>query len=307
MAPPLVRRDGAISWMCVPRLTLTSGADLTEDVSVARHELLRYVTVLGGTARIQVDVAPRGAPRAEPAAGGLRIICPERLELDLHVAATVPLEQLRSTVVLRAGEAASFLLRWSHASGRHRPRTPAQVLEETIAAWRRWMTHFRYEGPQQSAVRRSAIALQLLDHFESGSIVAVPTSSLPEAIGGVRNWDYRYAWIRDAAFSVYALHRIGFSQEAAGFLGWVLDAVRATAGRACSTTSMDAPRTRTDGSSARGLSAFVAALGQRRGRAAATRRLRRDRGLRVPVGGTPWRDRRRLVEPTRTADRCRSP
>ncbi|MQA31877.1 MAG: glycoside hydrolase family 15 protein, partial [Luteitalea sp.] len=141
-------------------LTLTSGADLTEDVSMARHELLRQVTVLEGTAHIQLDVAPRGAPRAEPAAGGLRIVCPERGDLDLHLAATVPIEGLRSTITLRAGETASFLPRWSHASGRHRPRPPAQLLEETIAAWRRWTTHFHYEGPQQAAVRRSAVTLK---------------------------------------------------------------------------------------------------------------------------------------------------
>ena len=277
----LVGRDGALSWMCVPRfdspplfaglldaarggafrlaphdlvesrqfyeadtgvlvtelwgrssliritdaLTLTSGADLTEDVSMGRQELLRHVMALEGTARVQLDVAPRGAARAEPAAGGLRILCLERTDLDLHLAATVPLEGLQSMVALRAGETASFLLRWSHAGGRHRPRPPAQLLEETIAAWRRWMTHFDYDGPQPAAVRRSAITLKLLDHFESGGIVAAPTSSLPEALGGVRNWDYRYAWIRDAAFSVYALRRIGFSNEAAGFLAWVLAAV----------------------------------------------------------------------------------
>jgi len=102
---------------------------------------------------------------------------------------------------------------------------PEDLLQSTFDAWRRWTGRVRYEGPEAALVRRSAITLKPLDYFENGAIVAAPTSSLPGAIGGSRNWDYRFAWIRDAAFCVYALHRIGLFREARGFLGWVLDAV----------------------------------------------------------------------------------
>src|SRR5262249_18938045 len=109
-------------------------------------------------------------------------------------------------------------------SHRHQRFDAAAMLQGTTAAWRQWMTHFSYDGPQEPLARRAAITLKLCDHWTRGSLVAAPTSSLPAPVGGIRNWDYRYTWIRDAAFAVFALRRIGFVNESDAYLGWVLDA-----------------------------------------------------------------------------------
>ena len=206
-------------------LTFRSGADLTEDAPAARGELLRSVEVLGGPTRLRVEVRPRGGARAEKRGGGLDLRCASRPDLDLRLRTTAPIQGPDAVLDLEGGDRISFVLRWGGGQNRHRPSPPEETLRSTLGVWRRWMRHFHYEGPREGLVRRSAITIKLLDYVPTGAIVAAPTSSLPEEIGGERNWDYRYAWIRDAAFSVYALRRIGMASEAAGFLGWVLDAV----------------------------------------------------------------------------------
>ncbi|AGA32791.1 Glucoamylase [Thioalkalivibrio nitratireducens DSM 14787] len=277
----LVGRDGAISWLCVPRfdsdplfcglldrthggafavtpepltgaiqryeadtgvlvteltgpngrlrvtdaLTLRAGADLSEDVAAGRGELLRLIEVIQGRVRLRVRIEPRGGAACYPHAGGLGLRLPRRPELELHLASSLPLEDVDSTHELTAGVRHHLLLSWGAPGHRFHPKSPEELLADTIAVWRNWMRHYRYDGPQEPLVRRAAITLKLMDHTATGAMIAAPTSSLPEAIGGPRNWDYRYAWIRDAAFSVYALGRIGMGHEAAGFLGWVLDAV----------------------------------------------------------------------------------
>ena len=204
-------------------LTLRSGADLAEDTAAGRGELLRSVAVLDGSVRLRVEIQPRGGATAERGAHGLRIRAPRRPDIDLRLFASVPLSGLRTTVELVAGQQADFVLRWGGGHGRD--LHPPALLQATLDGWRRWMRNVTYDGPQEEVVRRSIITLKLLDFFETGALVAAPTSSLPEAIGGVRNWDYRYAWVRDAAFSVYAFRRVGLDAEARGFLGWVLDAI----------------------------------------------------------------------------------
>ncbi len=97
----------------------------------------------------------------------------------------------------------------------------AEVFEATVAYWRNWIARSTYSGRWREMVNRSALTLKLLTYAPTGAIVAAPTTSLPEGIGGERNWDYRYTWIRDAAFTVYGLMRIGFTDEAEAFMRWV--------------------------------------------------------------------------------------
>lgn len=219
-------RSGAGTVRITDALTLNSGADLTEDVRAARQELLRAVEVLEGEVDLLVEVAPRGgATSIRARAGGYAFCSTRHPHLDLQFRATVPMDGLRGTVRLKAGERAAFLLWWG---GRHRiESTPSveEILKGTTDAWQRWIGQLSHRGPRPELVERSAITLKLMNYFENGAFVAAPTSSLPELIGGVRNWDYRFTWVRDCAFTVYAFFRIGLYREAHAFLAWVLDAI----------------------------------------------------------------------------------
>lgn len=206
-------------------MTLRAGADLTEGTPAERSELLRSVEVVSGTVKLIVHCDPRGGAETETRSGGLRLKLHDRPELHLHLLASRPLLGLHNVLTLREGDELHLRLTWGHLPHRYQPLDPSRVLQNTTEAWRRWVENVRYDGPHADLVRRSAITLKLLDYSRTGAIVAAPTSSLPERIGGERNWDYRYTWVRDAAFSVYALRTVGVEEEAWAFLGWVLDAL----------------------------------------------------------------------------------
>jgi alpha,alpha-trehalase len=206
-------------------MTFRPGANLAKDRIVSREELLRQVVVLYGDVDLHFDLSPYGGADTEKVDGRLRLRCHRLPGLDIVFAATLPLEGMSGNVRMRTGDRITFVLTWSTASTEAKSVDIHSALRGTVAAWERWINNFQYEGPQLDMVRRSAVTLKLLNHFPNGAIVAAPTSSLPEWIGGLRNWDYRYAWVRDAAFSVYALHRIGHSREAGFFLNWVLDSI----------------------------------------------------------------------------------
>lgn len=125
-----------------------------------------------------------------------------------------------------AGDSVPFVLTW-HASYARAPRAidAHRALAKTEAWWREWSGRCSYEGPWRDAVERSLIALKALTYSPTGGIVASPTTSLPEQLGGVRNWDYRYCWLRDATFSLYALMTAGYTEEAGAWRDWLVRAV----------------------------------------------------------------------------------
>jgi alpha,alpha-trehalase len=204
-------------------LALRSGADLTDDAAANRGELVRSAVVLTGSVRLHVSLQPRGGAKPSPAYNGLAVECARQPTLRLHLRSNRALSGLQTTHDLQQGDRLDLVLSWGRIH-RHHPLDVEARLSETVGAWQRWMTGFHYNGPEPAMVRRAAITLKLCDHWTNGSLVAAPTSSLPAPVGGIRNWDYRYTWIRDAAFAVFALRRIGFVNEADAFLGWVLDA-----------------------------------------------------------------------------------
>jgi GH15 family glucan-1,4-alpha-glucosidase len=201
---------------------LREGADLARVESASQGEMMRTVEVLHGTVDLEVSIRPRGGATARPAAHGLAVDWMG--DEPLTVSASRPLDGLSTSWSLHAGEQVAVSMRWG-ASADRAVSDPVTALGRTEEAWRRWARCISYDGPSPDLIRRSAITLKLLDHFESGAILAAPTSSLPEEIGGVRNWDYRYAWVRDAAFSVHAFRRIGMRHEARQFLRWILDSL----------------------------------------------------------------------------------
>jgi alpha,alpha-trehalase len=213
-------------------LTLQRGADLAEGVACDRGELVRQARVTSGRVRLRVTLAPRGGGAVERRSGGWYVRCAGPSDIDLQLYPDRDIDGVDTVVELAEGDSLTLSLGWAGAAHRFHPVTPDEAIEQTIDAWRRWIGCFHYDGPQGPLVRRSAITLKCLDHFANGALLAAPTSSLPETIGGERNWDYRYAWIRDAAFSVYALRRIGLTAEAASFLGWALDTIEPE-GRPC--------------------------------------------------------------------------
>jgi GH15 family glucan-1,4-alpha-glucosidase len=203
------------------------------------HEILRVCTGVAGVIELRVAFHPRPdygrrivPVRATPHLG-FRIEDDQRLytlrgERPLAICGETDVE---GTFALRAGERAIFSLTFDHAGPAVLPPLGGEsmaAVARSTAWWQRWASRCNYDGPYRDAVVRSVLALKLLNYAPSGAIVAAPTTSLPERIGGDLNWDYRFCWVRDAALTVSSLSDLGYEDEASAFLDWLLHSTRLT-------------------------------------------------------------------------------
>ncbi|HEY3570368.1 MAG TPA: glycoside hydrolase family 15 protein [Thermoanaerobaculia bacterium] len=197
-----------------------------------RDHLIRRVRVVRGCLQFRMRCHPAfdyaRAPHETEIDDGIGANFHSR-DLSLRLATEIPLRKdgrgVCAEFTLKEGECATFVIR-PIEKGTEQPAPPSpekteELFKQTVAFWRRWISACTYHGRWREMVHRSALVLKLLTFEPTGAIVAAPTCSLPENPGGVRNWDYRYTWIRDAAFTIYSLLRIGLTEEASAFMGWL--------------------------------------------------------------------------------------
>jgi len=197
-----------------------------------QHHIIRSVKVVRGSMAFELVCRPAFNYARDP--HEIRLSKEGAIFLSesccIGLASPVQLEEdgqrgVRARFTLHEGHAAHFLIESAEDSDLAPQRLSHGQYHEaflsTIQYWRRWLSQCKYHGRWRETVQRSALVLKLLTYEPTGAIVAAPTTSLPETIGGARNWDYRYTWLRDASFSLYSLLTLGFTEEAQAFMGWL--------------------------------------------------------------------------------------
>jgi GH15 family glucan-1,4-alpha-glucosidase len=206
--------------------------------ATANHRLVRMVRCVRGRIDFELEVAPRFDYGRRPHEthlsehgavfdGGDVVLTLHAVREpgDARLAETYRTEanSVRGSVTLTAGQVRGIVLE-SAAGGPPRDIRTAEIEQDfaaTVQFWRGWLNRSTYRGRWREIMHRSAVTLKLMTYAPTGAVVAAPTLGLPEQIGGERNWDYRYTWIRDASFAVYSLLGMGFTEEAADFARWL--------------------------------------------------------------------------------------
>lgn len=196
------------------------------------HQIIRSVAVVHGSLSFTLVCRPafnyaRDTHRVEVSGEGALF---QGQHFSLSLASPISVEPdgkggVQATFTLHTGQTAHFLLKSSSESG-HAPQKLTEdrfqvAFHDTLNYWHNWLAQSKYQGRWREMVQRSALVLKLLTYAPTGAIVAAATTSLPETMGGARNWDYRYTWLRDASFTLYSLLALGFTQEAEAFMGWL--------------------------------------------------------------------------------------
>jgi GH15 family glucan-1,4-alpha-glucosidase len=213
-----------------------------------RHRLVRLMRVPRGSMRFVLNLQPRfdyGRQQHKLTVSEHGAIFEaDGMHLTLHTVKTAGAgksvsdaevsqrgDGLHATWTLHEGQTAAVILESGGGQPRELPAAELEDLFETTSRfWRSWGSRSTYTGRWREMVSRSAMTLKLMTYAPSGALVAAPTAGLPEQVGGPRNWDYRYTWIRDASFSVYALLGLGYVEEATAFSDWLQDRVAEKAG-----------------------------------------------------------------------------
>src|SRR3954453_12301572 len=203
-------------------------------IRTTHPDLIRLVQGVSGTVDMEMELVVRfdygrNVPWARRIGGDLAFVSgADSLLLRADMVTHGEDAKTTSQFTVSEGQFASFVLSWSPSF--QAPREPphaAGALEATLEWWRSWSGRLQYKGQWRNDVRDSLMVLKGLTFAPTGGIVAAPTTSLPEQLGGVRNWDYRYCWLRDAAFTLWALNIGGYTEEARSWRNWLL---RAAAG-----------------------------------------------------------------------------
>ncbi|NIO17248.1 MAG: glycoside hydrolase family 15 protein [Deltaproteobacteria bacterium] len=197
------------------------------------HVVIRRAKCIRGEVHFRMTCEPRfnyarATHRVERGEKELLFISEGDDGTVLRLRSTHPLEVVngdgKAEFTLSSGETATFVLEETGREERSRPcpiEAVPEAFKKTVNFWRNWLNKSSYRGRWRETVNRSALTLKLLFSEPHGSLVAAPTFGLPETIGGERNWDYRYTWIRDASFTLYGLIRLGFTEEASAFMQWL--------------------------------------------------------------------------------------
>ncbi|MFI7060805.1 glycoside hydrolase family 15 protein [Kribbella sp. NPDC050124] len=207
----------------------------------ANHQIMRMVRCVRGRIKFEVDIRPRfdygRKPHELQVVGPGAVFVTDDLSLTVHIVREPDDERLAQAraddgdihvdIEMTAGQTRGIVLE-SAADGPPREIRVAEftaMFDDAVNFWRDWLSTSTYTGRWREMLQRSAITLKLMTYAPTGALIAAPTAGLPEQVGGERNWDYRYTWVRDASFSVYALLGMGFTQEAAEFCAWLRDRV----------------------------------------------------------------------------------